>query len=60
MSDEPMCIHADKVTKDSYVSYGLYEKQVILKVQTWYCSACNTHGAQSEIYEEIPKIHRVC
>lgn len=57
MNNQVWCEHLDKASKYTLIKYYVGEREVVLRVQTWFCSECGIHGSQTEIInEEQPKL----
>ncbi|TCL32165.1 hypothetical protein EV210_12423 [Anaerospora hongkongensis] len=57
MNNQLWCEHLDKASKYTLIKYYVGDKEVVLRVQTWFCSECGIHGSQTEVInEEQPKI----
>lgn len=52
MINKLWCEHLDKASKYTLIKYYVGEKEVVLRVQTWFCSECGIHGSQTEIINE--------
>lgn len=57
MNNQLWCEHLDKASKYTLIKYYVGDREVVLRVQTWFCSECGIHGSQTEVInEEQPKI----
>ncbi|HAK73590.1 MAG TPA: hypothetical protein DCP36_08310 [Sporomusaceae bacterium] len=60
MNNQVWCEHLDKASKYTLIKYYVGEREVVLRVQTWFCSECGIHGSRTEIInEEQPKLKQL-
>ena len=52
MNNQVWCEHLAKASKYTLIKYYVGEREVVLRVQTWFCSECGIHGSQTEIINE--------
>ncbi|MCX7780378.1 MAG: YgiT-type zinc finger protein [Negativicutes bacterium] len=49
MHKDNWCEHLDKVSKYTDLQYEFGQKQIVLRVQSWYCPECGVYGADTEL-----------
>lgn len=51
MTRKNWCEHLDKVSKYTVLKHYAADREVLLKVQTWICPECGSHGAETEVVQ---------
>jgi len=48
-----LCKHVDVSAKQTLIKHFVNDMEVTLKVQSWICLECGTHGADTDIVKQL-------
>lgn len=52
MNKRVSCEHLELSSKYTVLKYYVDDREVLLRVQSWVCPECGTHGAETEIVNQ--------